>query len=223
MKTGLNRVYSRMSPIRFFAEPAEGGAGGNGGVESDPGDSDEPDEGAEGESDTEADDEGDDESVEGEDRLGDPGKKALDTMKAKLRAERTRRREAEAKLNQDAQTDERIAKANQRILKSEIKAAAKGKLSDPADAFRFLDLDQFEVSEDGEVDEDEIAEAITDLITRKPYLGAQGARFQGDGGGGARTGSGPRQLTQSDLDRMTPEQILAAKDKGQLRKLLGTK
>ena len=82
------------------------------------------------------------------------------------------------------------AKANARILRSEVRAAAAGKLADPKDALRFLDLDQFEVDEDGEVDEDEIADAIEDLVKRKPYLaaaqGGNGKRFQGRGDGGTR-------------------------------------
>jgi len=126
-----------------------------------------------------------DEPVEGEDALGDAGKKALDRMKERLKAERTKRLAAEEKLNEHAPTDdaERItreaetkamAKANQRILSAEVRAAAAGKLSDPSDALTFIDLSQFDVDDDGSVDEAEIADAIADLLRKKPYLAAQG-------------------------------------------------
>lgn len=122
-----------------------------------------------------------DDDPEGADELGDKGKQALDRMKAKLKAERERRVAAEAKAAQalgedDAARIEReaLAKANTRIVRAEIKAAAAGKLADPADALTFLSADDFEVDDDGDVDTDEIAEAIDELLRRKPYLAAQG-------------------------------------------------
>lgn len=187
--------------------------GDSGGAGSDDGDTDDGD--------------GDD---EGADQLGDKGKQALDRMKAKLKAERARRREAESKLTDGAGTDDAArqaeqaatAKANQRILRSEIRAAAKGKLADPKDALTFLDLDQFEVDDDGQVDEGDIEDAIDELIKNKPYLAAQGGRrFQGSGDGGAQRKAGrPKQLTQQDLKTMTPEQIDQAREAGRLDDLL---
>lgn len=143
--------------------------------------------------------------LEGEEALSDPGKQALDRMKAKAKAALERARVAEAKLNELTPADdaERItreaearalAKANGRILSAELRAAAAGKLSDPTDALTFIDLSQFDVGDDGEVDQDEIAEAIADLLTKKPYLAAQGGPktpkadpSQGAGGRGAAT------------------------------------
>jgi hypothetical protein len=168
---------------------------------------------------------GDDEA--GAEELGDAGKQALDRMKAKWQAERKKNRELQAKLDEvtDApQPDpaEILAAANARILRSEIKAAAAGKLADPTDALRFLDLEQFEVGDDGDVDEDEIADAISDLLKNKPYLGAQGGRrFQGTADGGARKDTSPTQLTEADLARMSPEEIVQAKTEGRFNKLLG--
>lgn len=166
------------------------------------------------------------------DQLGDKGKQALARMKAKVKAERDKRRQAEAALAAASATDDdaqarreadsaATKKANQRILRSEVKAAAKGVLADPTDALTFLNLDQFEVDEDGDVDEDEIAEAIAKLVAEKPYLAAQGGRrFQGSAGGGAGKQSRPKQLTQADIDAMNPDQIVAARRKGQLDGLL---
>lgn len=147
-------------------------------------------------------------STAGEAALGDAGKKALDAMKAERKAAKDEAaaakaerdalqakldgKEAEHTAAQEKAATEKAAldKANQRILRSEVKAAAKGVLADPADAYKFLDLDSFEVDDDGNVDEDAIADALKSLVTNKPYLGAQsGQRFQGSADGGARNGS----------------------------------
>lgn len=160
--------------------------------------------------------------------LGDAGKQALERMKSKLKAEKTKRQEAERKLAEksgtgedDAKAVEARAKTDARILRSEIKAAAKGVLADPADAYKFLDLEQFEVDDDGNVDEDEIADAIDDLIKKKPYLAAQGGRrFKGGADGGTRKESRPKQLTRADLKGMTPAEIDKAHKAGRLHDLL---
>lgn len=142
---------------------------------------------------------------EGADELGDKGKQALDRMKTKLKTERERRVAAEAKAAQSGDADDAevvrreaetaaMAKANARIVRAEVKAAAAGRLNDPADALNFLDLSQFEVDDDGDVDADEIADAIAELVRTKPYLAAQGGtskpkpdRSQGANGSGVAT------------------------------------
>lgn len=193
----------------------------------------EADETPEGDAETEDADEGDDEDEAGSEQLGDAGKQALDRMKNKWREERRKRQELEKQLRgadqEDAPKPEEQAaaileRANQKILRSEIKAAAAGKLNDPADAYRFLNLEEFEVTDDGEVDEDEIVTAIESLIADKPYLAAQPQgerRFKGSAGQGVRKGSGPKQLTEADLERMSAEQIEKARRSGQLDKVLG--
>lgn len=179
---------------------------------------------------------GDDADPAGADELGDKGKRALASMKGKWRAERDRAKaleqqlaekdgaDADAAVRRQAEQDA-IAKANARIIRSEVKAAAKGVLADPADAYKFLDLGQFEVDEDGNLDEDEVAEAIQDLIKSKPYLAAAPAkRFQGTGdGGAARKASRPKQLTRADLKSMSAEEIDRARDEGRLDDLMGGK
>lgn len=181
------------------------------------------------EEDSEDAEEGDDEA--GEDQLGDAGKQALDRMKQKWRAERDKRKALEAQLegekpeeSPEDKSAEFMRRANTKILRSEIKAAAAGKLADPTDAYRFLNLDDFEVTDDGEVDEDEIAEAINGLVEKKPYLAAQPQgerRFKGSAGQGVRKGTGPKQLTEADLERMSAEQIEKARRSGQFDKVLG--
>lgn len=136
-------------------------------------------------------------------------------------------KEAEFQAAQEAQRvkDEALSGANQRILKSEVKAAAKGVLADPQDAYKFLDLDAFEVDSDGNVDESVIASALADLVKSKPYLGAQGGRkFQGSADGGARTDTTKvSQLSRADMTRMSPEQIETARMEGRFDDLLAGK
>jgi hypothetical protein len=184
---------------------------------------------------------------EGADQLGDAGKRALDSMKDKWKSERDKRRELEAKLaakDKPADGDQpdpeaivrqaeqaALSKANARIIRAEVKAAAAGKLADPADAYRFLDLAQFEVDDDGNVDADEIGDAIADLIQSKPYLAAQSGtpkpRFEGTADSGARKGTGrPAQLTEADVKRLSKEgkhaEILKARDDGRLEDYLAS-
>lgn len=182
------------------------------------------------------------ETTQGEAALGDAGKKALEAMKAERKAARDEAAAAKAELaalkakadgkeaefaaQQEAQriTDAALSAANQRILKSEVKAAAKGVLADPQDAYKFLDLDSFEVDNDGNVDESAITAALDALVASKPYLAAQGKRFQGTADGGARNdATKPAQLTQADLARMSPEQIDEAHNSGRFDALLGPK
>ena len=65
--------------------------------------------------------------------------------------------------------DEALLEVNGRIVKSEIRAAAAAKVSDPEDAVTFLgNLDRFIVK--GEVDTKAISSAIDELVKAKPYL-----------------------------------------------------
>lgn len=151
---------------------------------------------------------GDDADPPGTEHLGDPGKKALETMKAERKAAKEeaariksefeaykakqegKEAEHQAQLERDRVQADALAKANERILKAELRAAGAGKLADPADALRFLDLGEFEVNENGEVDAAAVSAAIDDLVKNKPYLAAQGGkRFQGGADGGPRNES----------------------------------
>lgn len=238
--TGLQAIGRRRNGDLIW--PILGGA-----PDPDPDDEDDKPDEEEGDTPPEGDDDPEDTPDEDTDPddsgLGDKGKKALDAMKAKVKTERQKRRDTEAELeklrkaaekkpdDQQPSADEirreaeqaATTKANARIVRSEIRAAAAGKLADPKDALTFLDLDQFEVDENGEVDSDEVADAIDDLVKSKPYLAAQGGkRFQGTADNGAARKAGkPKQLKQSDLASMTAEQIAKAQDEGRLNDLLG--
>lgn len=157
-------------------------------------------------------------------------------MKAKVKAANAKAREAEAKaarLEAEKQNAGKPAEeqalaaarleghtaatdaANKRILRSEVKAAAAGKLANPALAVKLIDLDSLEVDADGEVDEDAIAEAISALLEENPYLAAQGGTTQFDT---ARGKPKPKtKLTAADLEKMTPAQIAKAYDEGRVK------
>jgi hypothetical protein len=187
---------------------------------------------------TSVDDTETEDAPEGSDALGDAGKKALDAMKAKWQAERDKRKAADAELAklklpkdgdqpdpkeiaEQARADARAEVLRERALdKIETKAAKL--FADPEDA-RALLAGQVEDFLDGDkVDIDAIEDALKDLLTKKPHLGAATAkRFQGGADGGARNGSKVAQLTENDLKTMTPHQIEAARIKGQLNDLLG--
>jgi hypothetical protein len=158
------------------------------------------------------------EVVEGAEALGDAGKKALDAMKAKWKGEAEARKALEAQFNEfkakaegkeaeyaAAQQEQRVkaealAAANRRILTAEVKAAAKGVLTDPTDALTFLDLDALEVSDEGDVDADSLKAALDNLVRTKPYLAVQdGRRFQGGADAGTRKETAP------DIDQQIAE------------------
>lgn len=153
------------------------------------------------------------EPVEGEPDLGDAGKRALDAMKAErnaakaaakaalleaeqLRAEIANKdKPAEEVALENARKEgrtEAIKAADQRVIKSELKALATGKLADPTDAHLYIDVTSFDVNDEGEPDSDALAEAISDLLKRKPHLAAgTQPRFEGGGDGGSRPPAKP--------------------------------
>jgi len=137
-------------------------------------------------------------------------KTQLDALQARLDG-----KEAEhAAAQERAEADKAIlAAANRKIVRSEVKAAAKGVLADPADAHQFLDIDSFDVDDDGNVDEAAIAEAIGDLVKNKPYLAAQGRRFPGSADGG------PRNESDVSID----DQIAAAQKAGNFAQVIALK
>jgi hypothetical protein len=139
--------------------------------------------------------------------LGDAGKKALDEERAARRAaEKLAKENADEldKLRKATMSDqekavaeakaagrqEAMAEANARLLRSEIRGAAAGKLADPGDAAALLgDIDQF-LDKNGEPDSKAIASAIDALVKAKPYLAPAGARPGALPGGGARPSNG---------------------------------
>lgn len=84
-----------------------------------------------------------------------------------------------------------LSLVNDRIIRAEVRAVAGGKLADPMDAVRLLDLSKFEVDNDGNVDAGKISKAIDELLKAKPYLGGnkQPGRLPGADAGKAPVGA----------------------------------
>lgn len=129
----------------------------------------------------------------------------------------------ESKTRQDAT----IASLNNLAVSATVQASATGRLVNPADALRFLDISDITVSEDGRIDTKTIDERIDTLVKEHPYL-AQGGNNAGQTGiippSGTRDGDHETgQLKREDLKNMTPEQIEQARLKGRLSDLLSGK
>lgn len=204
---------------------------------------DKPDEADETPDDKPDDGKPDDETPDDETKdLGDAGKRALDRMKASRDKANRRAKALEQQLadagKKDAasQTDaERIrAEIRQETLLERVEdklEARVAKLTDPEAAEALLrrrhDLKDWIV--DGKVDLEALDEAIADLLESRPSLDPAKAepekknRFGGSGDQGPRDRSRPKQLTESDLDRMSPQEIEKAREAGQFADLLAGK
>ena len=115
--------------------------------------------------------------------LGDAGKAALEAERRARRDAEKAAREAAAELEtlrNASKTDNEKAidqarrdgelVGTRRLVEAEIRAAAAGKMANPAIAARLLDVDGLMPKDGGEVDGERIAEAITELLAREPYL-----------------------------------------------------
>jgi hypothetical protein len=164
---------------------------------------------------------------EGADQLGDPGKKALATMKAE-KAE-ARREAAEAKRQAAAlakkvadyedrdksELDKATAKAEReakradaataRAVLAEIKTAAKGEFADVSDAVAFLDPAQY-ADDDGEIDTEAIASDLAALLTNKPHLRKAVAAPEAPKNPRPDPGQGPRQPVPPTDYRTAPRE-----------------
>ena len=135
--------------------------------------------------DPDADEDADD--LTGADSLGDPGKKALDALKAKrneYRDEARRLRAENAALKApksgDELTPEQIKAAAREEALSELraplfntqaKAAALALgFNDPADALLLVNATDFEVGSDGTFDAEELNDKLSEVLAAKPYL-----------------------------------------------------
>lgn len=149
--------------------------------------------------------------------------KELATLKSQREAEtKTPEENALADARREGETAA-TQRANERLIKSELRSAAKGKLSNVADALVFIDLGSIEVGDDGEVDQGALDAAIATLLDERPYLGvAEQKRFQGGADQGGGKSAGPKQLTRADLAGMSAEAIVAAEKNGQLATLYKT-
>lgn len=117
---------------------------------------------------------------------------------------------------------EALSAVNERLKRAVVRGEATGKLANPELAEKLLDMSQFTVSDDGDVDLAAVRSAIDELVKKEPYLAAKPAGFQGsdsDGPGGKP--SGPKQVTEAEFGAMSPEQRVRAREEGRLTALLG--
>jgi hypothetical protein len=92
----------------------------------------------------------------------------LDDLKKQAMSEQER---AVAEAHEAGKAEAR-AELSTAMLRAEIRARAAGKLSDPADAVRLLDVDEL-LHDDGTFDHKQIDAALDELLKSKPYLAAQ--------------------------------------------------
>ena len=111
----------------------------------------------------------------------------------------------EAKTAAQAATE----KANQRLIRAEVKVLAKDLgIVDPDAAFALADLSKVQVAEDGTVSG--VMDALEALVKAKPYL--VGKAGQGGVGSGSNPGAGAggaQTFTREQIKRMTPDEINA--------------
>ena len=122
------------------------------------------------------------------------------------------RREAAAEAN---------LKANGRIVRAEIRAAAATRVKNPALAVKLIDASAIEVGDDGEVDGDALNSAIDALLADYPELASVATGFGSADQGAKGRAAAPKQLTDSDIERMSPSEINKARREGRLDRLLG--
>lgn len=182
--------------------------------------------------------------------LGEPGKQALDRMKARVKSEREKRVAAEKaladskkpadddekpdldKIRAEARQEAETAALRDRVMdKIEAKAGARFAI-DTEDVAALLmrrhELEDF--LDDGKVDIEAINEALDDLLEKQPRLAVtQGdeKKFKGGADGGARGKASKSQLTEADVKKLAAdgkhEQIEQARIDGRLNELLGIK
>ena len=117
----------------------------------------------------------------------------------------------------DAFAEVRLERAGDRVV-----ALAADLLADPGDARAFLDLDDL-ADDTGAVDEDEVREALDELLEKKPHLRKSGRRRFGggaDGGanrGGGGDGGGKRPEPQPGLGRLRAGYEQSSKTKRKAR------
>lgn len=167
--------------------------------------------------------EGEPGTAPGSERTGDAGKGAegdqADAVKtaetaravaekraseAETEAARLRRSNAATKgTDLDAMREEIRAEFTQQLVRAELRAAAAGKLRDPADALALLDVSALAGS-GGDIDAAAVAAAVDQLVKDKPYLAADSsapAPVWGDVGAGQRE-SGDEPEPATPLDRL---------------------
>ncbi|WP_052844992.1 hypothetical protein [Streptomyces sp. NRRL S-31] len=155
-------------------------------------------------------DDGKGDQSDAEAELGDAGKKAIKTERDARKAAEKERDELQAEVKRLQRSNAAVKGADLDAIKSEIraefatqlaetaiKAEAKGRLQDPADALLFLKASDVDTS-----DEAAVTKAIDDLLKARPYLAAaeSGVKPWGYVGGGKTPSAEPE--PKDALERM---------------------
>ncbi|MFE2409850.1 hypothetical protein ACFXDE_16055 [Kitasatospora sp. NPDC059408] len=122
---------------------------------------------------------------------------AAEKEAADLKAENARLRRANAATkgtDLDEIRSEMRAEFVGQLVRAEVRAAASGRLADPADALALLDLEKL-TPEKGEPDAAAIKAALDELLTAKPYLAPKADPAWGDVGAGQRKAAKPEPST----------------------------
>lgn len=85
--------------------------------------------------------------------------------------------------------------ANTRLIRAGVKAVAAELLNDPKDALAFLDLSDYEVDENGDIDEAQVKRDLKALLADKSYLG-KAKKGDGRNGGAPNFDGGTRKTSQ---------------------------
>ena len=108
------------------------------------------------------------------------GVKGPEEIKSRLAA--ITREQADHAAAIDAARQEVLSKANTRIVKSEIKALAADLLADTSVAPRYLDVSDYEVDDDGNVDTKKVQADLKRLLAEKPHLARVSKKVDYEGG-----------------------------------------
>jgi hypothetical protein len=162
-------------------------------------------------------------------KLKDPikvARKQLETEYEQRLQQALKDREGKTEAEQEAEKarreveDAALAKANQRIVRAELKAAAATKVKRPDLLIKVTDLSAIPVDENGDPDAGALDDAIATFLEDYPELAADAAKFSGSADQGSKgKQSKPGQLTREDLAKLTPEQINEARAAGRLKSL----
>lgn len=183
----------------------EGGSGDQGSQEEDKGTQDAGNQGGEGNDDSGR--AGSDEALKAdlakERKARQAAEKVAKANQARLdqleEANKTENEKAIDKARKDGET-EATAKANLKIAKMAIRAAAMSKFADPSDAVGEIDASKFEVDDDGDVDEKAINAELDQLLKRKPHWAKVEKKSSGSVDQGAR-GSGVQTTDMNQILR----------------------
>lgn len=165
--------------------------------------------------------------------LGAAGEKALDAWKARAKAaeadaKRAKDLEAEVAALKAAQMSdhekaidaarkeaadqartEALGTVNERLLKSELKAATAGQLLDAAAkdllvdtdvALKLLGLDEIPVTDSGDIDGEAISQAVAAYVTARPHLAASATLQPGIDQGSRTAPAGAKSLDERIAD-----------------------